>query len=539
MGVLLWVKGAVNKLIHKSDIENAFRKEIAISTDMAQAIRLWSDLYANRPPWKSNTVQTLNIPAVIAAKIAKLTTIEAELAITGSNRAEFLQEQIAPVWNDIRNITEYAAAKGGILFKPYIVGEKIRIDCVQGDRFFPVSYDSDKQLTDVICVAQMTAGKVLYTRLEEHQFINGRYIITNKAYKSYHSGFLGSPCSLGEVEEWADIQPETTMTGLEKPLFVYFKMPFANNIDDTSPLGVSIYSRAVETIEQLDRQYSRFLWEYEGGELAIHASEDLFQHERSRGGKGSAKLPDGKERLYKMLDGLNDEGKNLFDTFSPTLRDSSFLNGLNTLLKEIEQQCGLAFGTLSDPQSVDKTATEIIQTKQESYSTIADIQKALEHSLRHLVQSIDTLTTAGGLAQNGEYEVAFNWDDSIIVDKESRKQMFWQYVSAGKFPMWKFLTEFEGYTEDEAKKLANETPQGMDLFGEPTLKQNTPDKGEIKSTVDEVAGKSLNGAQTQSLLAVMEQLSNGLLTQGQAINIISVSIGVSKEEARKIVEGLE
>lgn len=541
MGLLSWAKGVANRLIHKNEVENALRKETAISNEMAQAVRLWSDMYANNPPWKSKTVQTLNIPAVIATKIAKLTTIEAELAITGSKRAEYLQEQLSPIWDNIRNITEYAAAKGGILFKPYILDDNVRIDCVQGDRFFPVSYDSAGNLTGVICVAQMTVGKVTYTRLEEHKYSGGSYVITNKAFKSYNQGLLGSPCPLGEVEEWADIRPETTMTGLENPLFVYFKMPFANNIDDTSPLGVSIYSRAVETIEQLDRQYSRLLWEFEGGELAIHASEDLFQHERSlKGGRGRAKLPSGKERLYKMLDGLNDEGKNLFEVFAPQFRDNSILNGLNAFLKEIEQQCGLAFGTLSDPQSVDKTATEVIQSKQESYSTIADIQKALEHALRRLIDSVNALATAGGLVASGEYEVAFSWDDSIIVDKDSRRQMFWQYVSAGKFPFWRYLVQFEGFTEDEAKEAANETSQSMNLFNEEgQSNQDITNAGEIKSTVDEVAGKSLNGAQTQSLLAVMEQLSSGLLTQGQAINIISVSIGISKEEAKKIIEGLE
>lgn len=463
MGLLSWAKGVANRLIHKNEVENALKKETAISNEMAQAMRLWSDMYANNPPWKSKTVKTLNLPAVIATKIAKLTTIEAKLAITGSKRAEYLQEQLSPIWGNIRNITEYAAAKGGILFKPYILNDNVRIDCVQGDRFFPVSYDSAGNLTGVICVAQMTVGKVTYTRLEEHKFSGGSYVITNKAYKSYNQGLLGSPCSLGEVEEWADIRPETTMTGLGNPLFVYFKMPFANNIDDTSPLGVSIYSRAVETIEQLDRQYSRLLWEYEGGELAIHASEDVFRHERRKGGP-VAVLPEGKERLYRSLDWFEDKGGNFFDVFSPAFRDSSLLSGINALLREIEQQCGLAFGTLSDPQSVDKTATEVIQSKQESYSTIVDIQKSLEHALRRLVDSVDALAIAGGLATSGEYETAFSWDDSIIVDKDSKRQMFWQYVSAGKFPFWRYLMEFEGYTEDVAKEIARESGT-VDLFG--------------------------------------------------------------------------
>ncbi|MDL2224670.1 hypothetical protein LJC20_00455 [Eubacteriales bacterium OttesenSCG-928-M02] len=49
----------------------------------------------------------------------------------------------------------------------------------------------------------------------------------------------------------------------------------------------------------------------------------------------------------------------------------------------------------------------------------------------------------------------------------------------------------------------------------------------------------LNGAQTQSLLVVMEQLADGKLTKQQAVNIISTAIGITKDEARAIIEGLD
>lgn len=53
----------------------------------------------------------------------------------------------------------------------------------------------------------------------------------------------------------------------------------------------------------------------------------------------------------------------------------------------------------------------------------------------------------------------------------------------------------------------------------------------------EVQGEALNGAQTQSLIAIMSQFSAGSLTEGQAVNLISTAIGISKEEARAILNG--
>ena len=53
----------------------------------------------------------------------------------------------------------------------------------------------------------------------------------------------------------------------------------------------------------------------------------------------------------------------------------------------------------------------------------------------------------------------------------------------------------------------------------------------------EIQGKSLNGAQMQSLLAIMSQFGAGELTEGQAVNLICMAIGISKEEARNILNG--
>lgn len=88
------------------------------------------------------------------------------------------------------------------------------------------------------------------------------------------------------------------------------------------------------------------------------------------------------------------------------------------------------------------------------------------------------------------------------------------------------------YGEDEktAKSMTSDTI--ADVIGD-----DIPVSGNSSSGNAEVQGKSLNGAQTQSLIAIMSQLSAGAITEGQAINLISTAIGISKEDARKIING--
>lgn len=60
----------------------------------------------------------------------------------------------------------------------------------------------------------------------------------------------------------------------------------------------------------------------------------------------------------------------------------------------------------------------------------------------------------------------------------------------------------------------------------------------MTSDAAEVQGKSLNGAQTQSLIAIMSQFSGGAITEGQAARLISTAIGISIADAREILNGV-
>lgn len=55
--------------------------------------------------------------------------------------------------------------------------------------------------------------------------------------------------------------------------------------------------------------------------------------------------------------------------------------------------------------------------------------------------------------------------------------------------------------------------------------------------VIEVQSKPLNGAQTQSLLAIMAQYTAKSITEGQAVKLISTAIGITNAEARSILAG--
>lgn len=464
---LTWIRGVFSKMLHINDAKRALKVDVAISSEMQTAIDQWAAMFMDKAPWLDDTTQSLGLASAVAGEIARLTTVELESTITGSPRADYLQGEYERVLADLRSRVETAAAGGGLVFKPYVDGEHIAVDCVPAWRFFPTAFNSQREVTGAVFVEQVTKGKTYYTRMEHHQLTDEGYTIRNLAFSSLTLGTLGNPCSLGAVDEWADLEPELTIrykdgTAPEGVLFSYFRMPFSNTVDPESPLGVSVYSRAVGLIKEADRQYSRILWEYEGSELAVDASQGALQ---VKGPDGKAPvLPPRSKRLFRELAIDQGQGGDLYKVFNPEIRDTSLFNGLDKILKRIEFNCNLAYGTLSDPQNVDKTAEEIRSSKQRSYSAVCDVQQALQGALEHLVWAMDFYATLYKLAPRGEYEVNFTWGDGVLQDTDKEYMRRKELADNGYLRPEKFVAWYFGISEEEAKDYLPETAPPM--FGE-------------------------------------------------------------------------
>lgn len=411
-----------------------------MSERMKDAVVLWSNIYQNHAPWLSENTHSLNLAASICSEIARLTTIELRISVTGSERADFLSNAVNLIMPHIRQQFEYACAKGGLIMKPYVSENNILVDFIQPDAFIPTAVSERGTITSAVFIqtAQQNYthnhnGRFL-TRLEEHSLENGIYTIQNTAFISNDPYNLGKEISLEESGIWSGLSGSVTLENMQHPLFVYLKMPCANNIDSTSPFGVSVFSRAADLIKEADRQYSRLLWEFQSGERALYLDETAFRRDKN----GKPVLPD--KRLYKTINSGENE---LFHDWSPVMRDESILRGLDSILSKIEDMCGLSRGTFSKTDSQAKTATELKILRQRSYSTIADMQKCLQNALEELLSVMNIWCELSGIGGQGKYSAAFEFDDSIICDTETEFKQKLSLVNAGimskdEFRAWYF-----------------------------------------------------------------------------------------------------
>lgn len=61
------------------------------------------------------------------------------------------------------------------------------------------------------------------------------------------------------------------------------------------------------------------------------------------------------------------------------------------------------------------------QSKQDYYVTVSDIQAVLQNAFDDLIYGIYVLCRLYGIPVRTDYTVEYDWDDSILVDKDSSR----------------------------------------------------------------------------------------------------------------------
>lgn len=446
LGIIEMLKGAWNKMLGKVEISKPFGVTVDLSSKMTTAQDEWDKLF---------TESKTNIASVISSEAARLATIDMEITLTGSERAEAIQKVLNSNRDRIRSKLELGCVYGGLILKPNGRG----IDFVPATRYKPVAFDSDGNITGVIFIDRFVHGELYYTRLEYHCFEPTEkgidmYYIRNKAFRSNNNYTLGYEISLDKVARWSHILPEISIENLERPLFGYFRTPMANNVDIDSPLGVSIFSKAVDSLKDFDMWYAK--WKREGK----LSDKYLFVDEQSMLKAGAT----GREKavvhnpMPELIKGLRfgNQANKCIEEFNPEIRVDEFKQAMQTQLDLISVQCGFSSGYFSfDARTGAVTATQIQSEDQRTNSTCTDIQQNYKLALEGLIYAMDVMYTLYDITPEGKIETSFYLKDLYSNPEEDRQRAF-NLAEKGYIPKWKYLVDYEGYTEEEAKSMLSE-----------------------------------------------------------------------------------
>lgn len=436
-----------------------FQAEPIVTDEMERALARWYDLYIDAPPWASQEVRPLGLPQAVVRELAKTVCAELTATVDGGPRAEYLGRQLSRYLANAQQGLELWLALGGLALKPYLSGKSILIDATGMTGFTPLRFDDGGTCVSGIFRSRpVKVQKSYYVKLEYHDLSNGVYTIRNKALQSNAGGICGGEVPLTAVPEWALIPPEVCIRNIEQPLFAYFTPPGLNRVDTACGIGASIYAGATEDlIRQADEQWAQFLYEFRSAERKIIGTANAI-HGVLPGGKAN---PLALDRLYVAMPYDSDE---FFREFSPALRSAGFYDGLQAILRRIEFNVGLAYGDLSDPATVEKTATEVISAKNRKYSTVQSLETRFRAALEQVTYGMDVYVTLYGLAPPGEYRLYVDFDDSILTDSDALRERDRQDVRDGLMQKWEYRVKWYGEDEATAKAMCTREPEA-DAFG--------------------------------------------------------------------------
>ena len=365
---------------------------------------------------------------------------------------------------------------------------KILIGYSMADQFVPISWDNARVFEGVF-VSRIAKGGYYYTRLEWHKWNGLTYVITNELYRSeirkgLNAGdsqdILGVRYPLAEIYPYLD---EVTEIPVEESLFTYWRTPIANNLDDNSPLGMSIYGNALESLHALDICYDSFVREFRLGKKRIIVPARAVRTVVDPTSGLPIRYFDASDETYQALASDSPDDLKITDN-SVELRVDEHIAAINAFLSILCLQIGFSAGTFTFDQHTGlKTATEVVSENSKTYKTIKTIQNQLRPAVEHLVRNIidvailyemdDEGQRIESLVRNG-YNVNITFDDGVTQDRQTNLNEGVMLVGAGLLSKYTFMTDpkyGQGLTPEQAQeelaRISEETParvNPLDIF---------------------------------------------------------------------------
>lgn len=355
-------------------------------------------------------IDEINFNSIFSNKLANYVINDSNVNITGENaRVELLDKTTQSMWKKAKKITSMGFGYGGVILVPYVKSGKIyynivsqsrvTIDEVEGENITGATIIADKRT-----VNRGIGNSKTYYRLTNYRVRNGNIEITQK-FTDENGHEVAVP------DFWKNIELKKVITGVDRALFGYIKSPINNRKTDDK-YGVPITYGCDSTIAEIKETMKQLYREYKLKEAFVGADSTMFN------GKDSLPL----NGLFKKVDAGDD---NFFEVFDPAFRP--FTERLQELFKRLEHQIGTSAGILSEVNTQNATATEIKRSMYDTFTLVDGMRSNIEKGIEDFLYSANVLANAYNLTPQGEYEVNFDWDYSLLEDSQ---ETFSQLITA-------------------------------------------------------------------------------------------------------------
>ena len=373
-------------------------------------------------------------------------------------------------------------ALGSGSVRPYVEDDKVKLSYADADDVYPLNSNTIK--VDEIALSRRIRKienneAVYYTLLEFHQWGSNKevddqgnvyrpYTITNELYRSGDSNNIGELVPLNSIDEYADLQPQSTFQHLEKPLFAFYRNAGANNKSLTSPLGLGLCDNYWHTVDDINATHDGFAWDVKTGYRRITIPRTWVRRQEQINGKplpeGSQLYWDPKDAVFVPINARADDSSS-FKDLAIQIRTEQYTASMDFFLHEFENEVGLSQGTFTTSPSGVQTATEVVTNNSMTYQTRSSYLTQVEKMIDQLVYAIAELLQTPDVWSDqqarwsGDIDkltITPDFNDGVFVDQEAQRQSDLQAVQAGILPKKQFLMRNYNLDENTADQWLSE-----------------------------------------------------------------------------------
>jgi A118 family predicted phage portal protein len=376
----------------------------------------WANIYAGKPPWRAakrsglhsrgeRVIGQMNAAKAICDEFTALTFAErASITLSNSELQDYLDRTLSDTsfFEQIQGFITSAYALGGGCMKFYLADGSPAIDFITADKMYPLSWRNGR-IREIAFSSQEAQGGKYITHIEKYS--SG--VTENLSFLSDNRLTLGKRIS-------TDI-PEI-VTGDGAGLFAIFRPASANHIDPDCPLGVSVFSGAIDTLKALDIAFDSFMREFILGKKRIIVPAASIQTVIDPETGEMTRYFDADDEAFVALKTEDTEALKIADN-TITLRIDEHINAIEALYKMLCFQTGVSSGTFSMSNGLHyytKTASEVMSQNAKSARTVRLNQNNLAETLKTAVRALLKLGVLTGEIQTTETGIDIAFSDNVI-----------------------------------------------------------------------------------------------------------------------------
>jgi len=344
-------------------------------------------------------IDDINFNALFSNKLANYVINDSNVNLEGKNaRVELLDNTTQSMWKKAKKIVSMGFGYGGVIIVPYVKGGKIYYSIVPQNRLTIDETEGENIIGATVLAEKKTITPAIgdaktYIRWTNYKVENGNITITQQ-FTNQDGTKIPVP------DFWKNMQEVQVISGVDRVLFGYLKSPI-NNRKSVDNYGVPITYGCESTILEIKETMKELFREYKLKEAFVGADTTMFNGEDALPANG----------LFRKVDSGEDS---FWEVFDPAFRP--YTDRLEELYRRLEHEIGTSAGILSQVNTQNATATEIKRAMYDTFTIVDDMRSNIEKALEDFLYSANVLANAYNLSPQGEYELSFDWDYSLLED---------------------------------------------------------------------------------------------------------------------------